>query len=460
MRMNTELRAALAVSALVAFLAAALSFLAPYTERQLSSSITLTDRAFAVLRQVEVRNDQGSYTLTLEDGVFRCNKLAGMPCSSKAFEKMAEDCTHIEAMTVPRMNDRTDPGFDAPHSRVTISYTDDTLLHLTIGAKNEEGTGYYLQLVEGGPVYLLSPEDAAPFLEGASRYLDKELVSNTSKSQSLPEKLQYSNAHGSFTVERLAKPFANGAGEWMEYTITADDGRTAYADPERLRENFADLNTLTADRVVHLHPSDGELSSYGVTRADGSWACPLRYTINGEETTLYLGNRSGDFYYICKDGVGALFGLPLDQMGWENADLFALMCRTLFAPAQQDVAEIQIETADRAYTLTLDEVGGADCGGTRLSDRSFERLYGLLLSCRAEYELDSRVENIRPDLTMTFKMRGSDETHTLRLVPYGLRRHAIELDGEALYAVRAGYVQAVTAALEAAAAGRDFSVSW
>ena len=37
---------------------------------------------------------------------------------------------------------------------------------------------------------------------------------------------------------------------------------------------------------------------------------------------------------------------------------------------------------------------------------------------------------------------------------------AIELDGEALYAVRAGYVQAVTAALEAAAAGRDFSVSW
>ena len=73
MRMNTELRAALAVSALVAFLAAALSFLAPYTEGQLSSSITLTDRAFAVLRQVEVRNDHGSYTLTLEDGVFRAD---------------------------------------------------------------------------------------------------------------------------------------------------------------------------------------------------------------------------------------------------------------------------------------------------------------------------------------------------------------------------------------------------
>lgn len=468
MKQNKPLFTAVCVFAVLGVLVWLLSFLGHISDERRPVTITLSDRAAAVLSQVQIKNDSGSYTVSLSDGIYHCPELSGLPCSQQAFDLLAQGCTQIVATSNLHISEEQDLGFDRPHAQVDIVYIDDTIINLTIGAQDEDSGGYFLRLSENGPVYLLSQEDASLFLQDVTCYMSLELVNNTSESETFPEQIHFSNQNGRFDISLLPHPFVDGAGNLLEYTVSSSDGRSGYADTESLTACFFSLNTLQAGRVVQLTPTPEELVSYGLTNQSGDWVHPLYYTINGEETRLALGNRSGDYYYICKEGIDAVYTLPIAQMGWENADYFALMNRNLFAPNMEEVAQIEAvvrtENGTDKYVFQLDGTT-AVCNGISLSDRDFSEIYQLLISFEAEYEMEDPAENILPELTLTFTMNPEEEdakaqTHTVRFIPYGLRRHAIEVDGEARYAIRSSYVQTVAAGLSAIVQGQAVASGW
>jgi len=74
-----------------------------------------------------------------------------------------------------------------------------------------------------------------------------------------------------------------------------------------------------------------------------------------------------------------------------------------------------------------------------------------------------------PELSLTFwytqtaeelATRTPARSTTVRFLPYGLRRYAIEVDGVARYAVRAAYVSKVTETMLSLRDGMEITSAW
>lgn len=466
MKINKQFATALFVFVLLGALAAVLNLTRPITASHKTSSIILSDRATGALASVRIKNSYGSYTITREGDDYSCAQLQLVPTSYKAMETFAEHCTKIEATSGIRVPESAvDMGFDKPRAVAEITFTDNSQLTLTIGAKREAGDGYYARLAADGPVYLLSEADTAPFLAEVSSFVDLQLTTDAGKTEQLPTRISLSSGLSSLTVSSLPATVTDCTGALYDYTVT-DQTDSGYADTDRLHSFFDGLFDLRARSVVQLFPTADELKSYGILTDDGTPATLLSYAYKGAETRLYIGNRSGDYYYVYKEGVAAVYAVTLENACWDGVAYYPLMARHLLAPLPQSVASITVTTSVGSYDILLDDSGETgSVNGEPLSDRTFGQLYQLLFSVEAQYPMEQAADPTLPELTLTVLYReqdaaGQPRTDVLRLIPYGLRRHAIELNGVAHYAVRSGYVQQVTETLRTLHDGVQISTSW
>ena len=97
MKVSKQLKTALLVFVILGVCIAALSFFQPIRAAHRQQGITLTDRAATTLASVSVKNGFGSYTVTLENGVYFCEALRGLPISSPALDELAENCMRCRA---------------------------------------------------------------------------------------------------------------------------------------------------------------------------------------------------------------------------------------------------------------------------------------------------------------------------------------------------------------------------
>lgn len=461
MKVNRPLITALFAFIFFAAMAIGLARLAPIAAGHQLSDITLSDRASGALSEVRVKNSWGSYSLVRTDGSLSCLQLQDLPVSEAALENFAQNCTSVHATSGVKLpEDEALLGFDRPRAVVEIIFADETFLTLTIGDANEEETGYYVRLADDGPIYLLSQKDAAPFFAAASSYLDLTLTDNPADSSALAQEIVLETPSQKLSVSRNDSDLDSA-----QYTVS-DGTISLAADEESLASFFGSLGNLCADSVIQIYPSNAELQSYGILDASGAPVQKLSFSMGGAQTQLIIGNRSGDSYYVYKEGVSAVFTLPLSQASWDGASLFRLMRRTPLLPDATELSCITVETAGARYDILPDETGlVASVNDISLSDRTFGQLYNLLFSFEAQYVLDDALQNILPELTLTLTYRlpaadGSPRVDVVRFIPYGLRRHAIEINGMALWAVRSGYVQQVETVFRTLQDGVSISSVW
>ncbi|MEG0803813.1 MAG: DUF4340 domain-containing protein, partial [Pygmaiobacter sp.] len=163
MKLNKQLSTALIVFALIGVLVALLPLFTLPSSKD-PQGITLSDRASASLSSLEVKNSFGSYSVILESGTFSCPQLIDLPLSDAEFEQLAESVTGIHALTqIKQPDDVAALGFDRPTAVATVRYTDASELTLTIGAKLEDASAYYLRLAEDGQIYTIE-QDAIHYL--------------------------------------------------------------------------------------------------------------------------------------------------------------------------------------------------------------------------------------------------------------------------------------------------------
>lgn len=469
MKMNKQLQTALLVFGILGVLIAALSFFQPLRASHRQQGITLTDRATTTLVYVSVKNGFGSYEVTLENGVYFCEALRGLPISTPALDELAERSTSLHALTrVKPPKNLGEIGLAKPRATVEIRFSDDTDLQFSIGARVPNESAYYLQLSGSEAVYTISEASVQSFLTDVSRYVSLTLADNLTDAAELPDELRFHSAAADFTVAKMAAPAADGFGNRYTYQIARIDGSEAgYVDSAQYKNYFVRLHELQASSIVQLFPSPEELASFGLA-PDNPAGISISFTFGKQTTSLRLGNRSDDIYYVYKEGVPAVYTLPLAQTPWDNVTYYALMSRFIAAPNLTQIDRIEVDFPDGGYDITVDGTT-ASCNGVSLSQRTFGGLYQLLCAARAEYELTSPPETTLPELTLTFWYRQTEEelaaktparSMTVRFLPYGLRRHAIEVNGVARYAVRSTYVSKVTETLLALRDGMEVSPTW
>ena len=476
MKINKQFLTALLVFLVLGVCTLLLFFLLPSAAHGAAAEpVTLSDRAQNAFASAEVTNAGGSYTVTAEDGVFACDLLAGLPVSQAAFEQLAQQCTSLtaEGPVAPPSGSGTVPdyGFDHPLAQVKAAYSDGGGIFIEVGAQIAGTDQYYIRVDHSASVYRIGKEAIRCLLADISAYLDLSLTPDGADRDTLPSRISVNTGAQSLQLEKLPLPETDGAGFSYRYRLAGD--RAAYVDPDAYETYFGELGELEADGVVTMRPTSVDLKEYGL--ADEEACDSISFTMLGESVRLRLGNRSGDFYYVLREGVPAIYRLSRLAVTWEDADEYALMSRYLMAPALDKVQEILIEGGGVRYHFTLQN-GSASLDGTPLTASTFDSFYALLCSLRAEYKLGAPAQNIPPDLTVTFvytdraaptaspapeDVEASPyRTDVIRFIPYGPKRHAIEINGAALYAVRSTYATKVLGVLATLQDGQQVSASW
>ncbi len=449
-------------------------FLPPAAHGAAAEPVTLSDRAQNAFVSAEITNAGGRYVVTAEDGVFSCDLLAGLPVSQAAFERLAQECTSLTAdrpAPAPDEDAAPDYGFEHPLAQARAVYSDGSGIFIEVGAQIAGTDQYYIRVDHSTSVYLIGREAIRCLLADISAYLDLSLTPDGVDEDTLPSSISVFSGARSLQLEKLALPETDGAGFSYRYRLSGS--RPAYVDPDAYETYFGGLGGLEADGVVTMRPTAVDLKEYGLADED---ACDgISFTMLGQTVRLRLGRLSGDFYYVLREGVPAIYRLSRLAVTWDDADEYALMSRYLMAPDPDKVQEILIEGGGASYHFTLDN-GFVSLDGAPLTADTFDSFYALLCSLRAEYKLGDPAQNIPPDLTVTFVYTdpagpasspapdGAQDsfyrTDVIRFIPYGPKRHAIEINGAALYAVRSTYVTKVLGVLATLQDGQIVSAVW
>lgn len=442
--------------------------------------VVLSDRAQNAFARARVTNASGSYLVEAQaGGGYSCDLLAGLPANQQAFEQLAQQCTSLTAfgpISPAQSRSGEGYGFERPLARAEVEYSDGGGILIELGNPVAGCDQYYLQ-IDGGPsVYQVDRQAVRWLLADRSAYLDLSLAPAGADGSVLPTRIELQQAGlPDLALERLPAPQQDGAGGQYRYRLHCED-RVWYADPQALVTWFGGLCGLRADGVVTLNPTQAELQEYGL--AEGSCRQILRVTALGRTVCLRIGESTGEFCYLLREGVPAVYRLPREKAIWDGATEYALMSRYVAAPLQGELSGLLIEEPAGSWQIAL-QGGEVTLNGTPVSREAFDSFYLLLCSLRAEYELEEPPQQIAPALTVTFFFKeaaagggagqpdqpgaaqpAAGRQLKLRLIPYGVRRYAIELDGEARYAVRGAYLTQLLAALPALLEGQPVDSSW
>ena len=461
----TALLVFLALGCFVLFLS---FFLPSRTSSSQEDAVTLSDRAQNAFSSVEIENASGSYTITYDDDGYHCDQLKGLPLSAAAFDELAKECTSLTAwgpLEQPRNSDGGVPdyGFSFPVARAEAVYSDGGGILIEIGAQVTGANQYYIRVNGSSSVYRIDRSSIRYLLSDPSVYLDLSLAPSTADGGSSPSKIRLTQGQTVLELERMRTAQTDGAGFSYNYQLVGK--HPYYVDPDAFETYFGGLKSLKAEDVVTLYPTDVELKEYGIS-ADAP-KNTLSFTVLGETVTLRIGNFSGDFYYVYREGIPAVYRLSALSVTWDGADEYALMSRYLMAPDPDTLHSIQIEGEGVSGQFIRTETGWL-WKDAPLSEETFDSFYRLLCSLRAEYQIEDPVQNILPEMTVTFVYNENTQqegtsgprTDIIRFIPYGIKRHAIEINGEACYAVRSTYVSTVLSALSNLQDGQVLDSSW
>lgn len=477
MRFNKQFTAALGAFAVLGLLVLALFALLPDTYRQDNLPVTLSDRAQNAFATGVFTNAGGSYTVQAKNGAFRCETLDGLPTSQQAFETLAQQCTSLTAYGPVGQTGATpsDYGFDTPTATADVTYSDAGGIYIEVGAAVAGTSQYYIRVDKSAAIYRIDKNDIRYLLSDQSAYLDLSLTPSGVDSHTLPSAITLMQNDTTLSLQRLDPVAVDGMGQTYQYQL--QNARGAYVDPASYQTYFGELPQLKALGVVTMNPTDLDLQEYGLSPQSKTPPTVLSFTMLGEPVTLRIGNRSGGFYYLYREGIPAIYRMDALAATWDGVTEYALMSRYLMAPLQSSLRAITITTADATYQFDLTQ-SPALFGGSTIAPSSMDAFYTLLCSLRAEYEMAEPVQNILPDLTVTFvydellplPAQGDDtaaqngqlpwRTDTIRFIPYGTKRYAIEINGTAQYAVRSAYVAKLLAVLVTLPNGVPASPIW
>ena len=466
MKISKQFFTSLIVFAVLGAGAVFLSLFFPQNPGEQQTEVTLSDRAQNAFASAEVTNTQGSYSVLQEDGTYQCEQLAGLPLSQEAFDELARECTSLSAIG-PLVQDPEKPvdyGFDHPLARVQASYSDGGGILIEVGSQLIGSDQYYIRVNGGSSVYRIDRASIAYLLSDISSYLDLSLSPVDGEANALPTTIQLTRGEQTLRLDRLPYTQTDGMGLRYNYRLVGD--RPAYVDPDAFNTYFDDLASLKASGVAILYPSNFELQQYGL--ADTDRYATLSFAMLGRQVTLRIGLCADDFYYIYREGVPAIYRLAADDAHWTGVSWYALMSRYLMAPTAESLRQIQIDADGKTYLF--------DLTGSRirlndqyLSNETFGQFYQLLCSVRAEYQMEEPLQNIPPEMTVTFvfdqpaaQPQGDQyyRTEIVRFIPYGIKRHAIEIDGVAEYAVRSNYLAQVLTVLPNLQDGDSIDPNW
>lgn len=336
----------------------------------------------------------------------------------------------------------TDEVFTAEEERsITLLNQSGIKEKLTIGKKNDDGTFYYVKLLESDEIYQVATQliDALPASQ--EDLFDRSIVQITSE-----QVREIIINNGIQTIELAPiSPFseeevrANLSG-WYMHKPYNNIYSVKYNPMSEMIFGIKDIEWL---EIVEEAADD--LEQYGLVDVNFE----ITFSSDDEEETILIGAPATNQSYYAKladdDKVFTVDNSALHPYSYQAFDLVEKFVKII---ALDVLIELDIQIGNENYLVTVDQMNDNltesdsdliyKINDQQLEEDIFRELYVTLVGLSFDEEVDDATYNT-PEVTMSYTIIDGDDGEkeiTVELVDYDEENYAVFLEGQADFLVK------------------------
>jgi len=311
---------------------------------------------------------------------------------------------------------------------------------LTIGKQNDEGTFYYVKLLESDEIYQVSSQliDALP--SSQEDLYDRSVIDITS------EQVRKINIDNGVETYELAptSPFTEEEARtnlsgWYMHEHYNNIYAVKHNPMSEMIYGIKDIEWLEI-----IEDPDEDLETYGL--ADVHFK--ITFSSNDDEETILIGApaTTGSYYAKLED-ENSIFTVANTALHPYSYHAFDLVERFAKIIALDVLKQLDIQTGDRSYIITVDQGEDGDMTESdsiftineqQIEDEVFRDLYVAIVGLSVDQEVDDAIYTT-PEVTMSYTIMDSEDGEKeiiVELVNYDEEHYAVFLEEQADFLVK------------------------
>lgn len=451
------------------------------TTSQVSTAITVTDKAAESITKVTIKNTTGEYEINKTgESEWEIPALGSAPVNTMTISALMNNLSACKTTELVEANAENleKYGLKEPVAEVKVDFDDGTTSEMCLGILNNAQTYYYFAVKGSNDVHYVSTYKMGSLLYRKEDFVATALVeSYDSSNPVVMEKMTITRADLDYPIIIEALPVQE---DDEEVITTFNDHKftSPYAievDASRSSGVIYGMYGLTAAQCEYLTPTEEILAKTGLDNPQ----CVVSMVTNGKTYTLKIGeaikqitlSESEDVpdtvtitgYYAMLDGLDIVYSIAPTSLPWLNANVSDLMSRMPLSPYIYSLDTITVTTADGAMEFKID--GDKDnykflYNGEAVDTAKFKELYQFMISTVGEelYSEEPTGELIA-SIRYTYKDKAQPDD-SLEYYASDDRKSIIKINGTTLYKVRQIYTTKLLANIDALLNGGDISLEW
>ena len=429
-----------------------------------NSSGTLFSYTPAQIKQIDVQNNSGTYSITAttpyttdettgeqiqQATVYKLVGFEDIEMQSGGPDAIANDCSLIEFIKVISLKGGKDVdyGLDKEHARAIVKthFVDGTFSTITVGKQAPNKTGSYLKFGTNETIYLVPDDQVDGLLFSVLNLMPLEI----NKSADTVDNSTFSSitlSGSAFKENIVLEPNTDEAID-MPYVMVAP--QSMYASDTEVSYISGAIRGLYANKAVCVNPSDSQLSKYGLKNPYAK----IVATYPDDTITLVASKPNGETVNIMGES-NIVYEINASYVPWVSTSTQKLVSDVVLKPAFNPLSQIVVTDASGTYTFdvttTTDTVDVSD-GTTEthsvttavykdetLDSDNFYVFYSNLCAMANIGTADKNGSG-KPVLTISLSYSTGRPTDTIKIYATNSTKYIAELNSKTLCLVSKNY---------------------
>lgn len=333
------------------------------TDTDFVEEIVLVSHAPSEVKQIEVSNEYGEYTLlsetptvesTVSDGttseisdatVYTLVNYEDMELLTGQPDELASE---VSSVTPSKMvndgSNKKDFGLDNPRATVKTTFTNGEVSTIYLGNDAADDLGSYIMVDGKDGIYLVSSDSVDSYLRGAMDMISTEIGSSAATEEdAVFTKMVFG---GTLFGGDVVLEYSDSPAYSQSYMITSPD--TTIANEETVTYMVNSVRNLTADKVAAVNADDAKLKEYGL---DNPYV-----TVEAEYPDMKVSYKTsepdneGNFYL---ENNGIVYQLNTSAVPWMTYTYEQMLPTEVLSPKLTGVQKITVKNGDKSYEFDV-----------------------------------------------------------------------------------------------------------
>lgn len=423
---------------------------------------TLISYTPAQIKQIDVKNESGSFTITAETPVetdeetgeetqgttvYTLVGFEDVNLQSGSADTIADDVAAIDFLSVADITgeNSADFGFDKPRAVVKTEFTDGTYSTVTVGNDVASQLGTYIMFGDSKTVYVVANDSADGFLYSVLNLVSltvNDAATNTDNSEF--ETLTLSGT--AFDSDIEIRPNEDKSIDSTYVMITPSKMFVSETEAANIA---GAIRGLYADEAVCVNPSKSQLKKYGLSTPYAT------LTAVYPDTTVHLNAskpKDGNVYLIADSDI--VYKLAVTAVPWVETSYAKLVPDVVIDPNFNSISKIVVTDESGKYsfdiTTTTETIESEDGGGQEVQNTTalykgkeldadnFHVFYQNIANMQNAGTTDADAKG-EPVLSIEISYSTDREKDTVCVYPTGNTKYVATLNGDTLCQVYKSY---------------------